>query len=151
MNAKSAIHIFIYSAAGILLLASMAKLISSFGNGEILIEPDPILIIPFKWMLRIVGGLELIVSFVCFLPNRRTFLQAGLVAFLSTNFIIYRMGLTLVGYHKPCGCLGGLTQAIHMSPEISNLFMEALSIYLLLGSYSILFWLWKRDSIINPS
>ena len=31
------------------------------------------------------------------------------IPFRPTNFLIYRLGLWSIGWHRPCGCLGSLT------------------------------------------
>jgi len=83
------------------------------------------------------------VAAVCFF-GKRIALQASLVAWLATTFLIYRIGLTWIGYHKPCPCLGNLTDAIDVSPQVADYVMKAVLAYLLIGSYFILFWLWRQ-------
>jgi hypothetical protein len=95
-----------------LLLTAVSKLVSAAGSARILQNPDPILSISFRNVFWIVGVIELVIAFVCFLCKRLG-LQAGLVAWLATSFLIYRLGLLFVGYYKPCHCLGNLTDALH--------------------------------------
>jgi hypothetical protein len=59
------------------------------------------------------------------------------------------MSLVWLGYHKPCHCLGNLTDALNISPAAADTSMEVLLAYLLLGSYAILIWLWK-ESLNSP-
>ena len=101
------------------------------------------LCIEFHDLLRVVGGLELVVALVCFF-SKRVYLQAGLVAWLTTNFVMYRLGLLWVGYHKPCPCLGNLTDMLHISSQTADTAMKIILAYLLIGSYATLFWLWRR-------
>jgi len=136
-------RLFLSSAAIVLLATGTAKLISASGNAQLLQSPDPILSITFRRVFLLVGGLELFVAMICFF-GKWVWLQAGLVALLATNFVVYRLGLILVGYHKPCSCLGNLTDALHISPQTADTIMKIVLGYLLIGSYATLFWLWKQ-------
>ena len=131
---------FIYSAGIILLITGMAKLISSAGAARLLQYPDPILLISFRHLFWIVGCIELVVAFVC-LRGGRELLQVGLLACFSSVLLVYRLGLLWLGYQKPCPCLGNLTGVLHLSPESADRAMKLILGYLLLGSYSALFWL----------
>ena len=137
------ILLFIYSAGFLLLTTAIAKLISSLGSSHILALPDPIFIIPFRWMFCIAGIVELAVAYSCFISNKIG-LCAGLVALLSTNFLMYRFSLLLVGWHSPCACLGTLTDALHIPPQTADTAMKIILAYLLLGGYATLFWLWRQ-------
>jgi len=139
---KSA-RLFLYSATVVLLLTALAKLISSFGNGTILQTRDPLTGFQFEDLLRIVGCIEIAIAVTCFYSKRMWF-SAGLVAWLATNFLIYRIGLDVVNYHRPCSCMGNLTDALHIPPQTAEAAMKIILAYLLIGSYSILFGLWWR-------
>jgi hypothetical protein len=91
----------------------------------------------------VVGVLELTVAGVCLFGKAQVFAMA-IVAWLATSFLIYRIGLVLVGYHKPCSCLGNLTDALHIPPQIADTVMKIILAYLLIGSYGTLFWLWRQ-------
>jgi hypothetical protein len=134
---------FMVSAGTLLLATAVAKLISAGGNARILQFPDPIFAIPFRHVFWIVGVLELVIALVC-LFGRQPRLQAGLLAWLATSFVIYRLALSLSGYHGSCHCLGNLTDALHISPQTADTVMEVILVYLLIGSYATLFWLWRQ-------
>ncbi len=134
---------FLHSAGVLLLITSVAKFISSGGNARILNFPDPIFLIPFRYVFWVVGGIELIIALVCF-SNRRLGFQAGLIAWLATNFGLYRIGLRWIGYNKPCTCLGNLTDALHIPPQIADDIMKIVLGYLFIGSYAALFYLWRQ-------
>ena len=138
------IKFFIRSVGVLLIITATAKFISTSGSAHILQNPDPILSIPFRHVFLIVGALELIVAAVCFF-GKSVELQAGLIALLATNFALYRLGLLLVGYHKPCSCLGNLTDTLHIPLQVADTAMKIVLGYLLLGSYATLFWLWKGN------
>jgi len=127
----------------ILLLTSLAKIISGFGNARILQLPDPLLGMTYRYVLMGVGAIELVIAAVCFSPMR-VGLKAGLVSWLATGFVFYRFGAWWVGYNKPCKCMGNLTDALHISPEITEAAMKIILAYLLIGSYAILFWSWRQ-------
>jgi hypothetical protein len=141
--AVKTIRFFIFSSGVLFMAAAIAKLISAIGSARILDNPDPILYISFRKIFWIVGGLELLVALIC-LFGRRIQLQSGLVACLSTNFALYRLGLWLIGWHRPCSCLGNLTDALHIPPQTADTAMKVILVYLLIGSYATLFWLWRQ-------
>ena len=85
-------RLFLRFAGMLLILTATAKLISSFGSSGILETSDPVLKIRFRFLLWGVGGLEVVVGLICLLGNKSR-LQAGLVAWLSSMFLVYRFGL----------------------------------------------------------
>jgi hypothetical protein len=109
---------FIRLSGNLLLITSVAKFISITGNSPILHNYDPLLLIKFDQVFFIVGLIEFGVAMVCCFSNKIE-LPVYLIAFLATDFAIYRTGLFLIHY-QPCHCLGGLTDAVHeTSPRIS--------------------------------
>jgi hypothetical protein len=139
---------FILSAGAILAITGIVKVWSSFGNVKLLAEADPIVGIQFRHLMMAVGLLEILVALVCFFSKRQT-LALVLVAWLSTNFVVYRLGLWWMGWKRPCGCLGNLTDALHISPQAADNIMKVVLAYLLIGSYGLQFWGWKtrRSSV----
>jgi hypothetical protein len=135
---------FILSGGTLLLGTSVAKFLSICGSARILQNPDPILIIPFRYVFLTAGLLELFVAIICIF-GKRVGLQISLVAWLATIIFIYRVGLLLVNYHKPCACLGNLTDALNISPQTADTAMKIILAYLLIGSYAALFSLWNEN------
>lgn len=133
---------FFTSAACLLLLTAIAKIISSFGSSHILQRTDPIFGISFRILFVFVGLLELLIAFICFL-NQSAIFRAALVAWLATAFCFYRLGLLWIGYARPCSCLGNLTDLLPISPQIADALMKCILFYFILGSYSTLFLLWR--------
>jgi uncharacterized membrane protein len=138
---------FIYTAGVLLLVTALAKLVSSQGDARILQSYDPILRIKFQQVFWVVGVVELIIAIICFLPVSFGW-RTKLVAWLATNFVIYRVGLWLIGYQRPCPCLGNLTDALPISPSTADLALKILLGYLLVGSYALLFWVWRQGRSI---
>ena len=131
---------FTFSAAVLLICTAFAKLLSATGNAKVLQSQDPVFSIPFRTLFWVVGGIELIVAFACLL-KARLLLQLGLIGWLATNFVIYRLGLSLLGYRKPCPCLGSLTDELHLSMQTAESILIIVLAYLLIGSYIGLIWL----------
>jgi hypothetical protein len=134
---------FIRSAGILLIITAAAKLISTAGSARILQQSDPIVSISFRTLLLIVSTLELITAFIC-LFSKRIGLQASLVAWLATNFVLYRCALWETGYKKPCSCLGNLTDALHIATQTADTTMKIILCYLLLGSFATLFYVYRK-------
>lgn len=136
------IRLFIQSAGILLLVTAIAKLISSTGNAHMLNLSDPILFLSYRQVFCVIGTLELIIGVIC-LSNKSIGLQAGLVGCLSASFVVYRIGLIVVGYHMPsCSCLGNLTEALHISAKTANT---------AIGSYGTLLWLWWQNGKVSKA
>ncbi|MGA4644474.1 hypothetical protein, partial [Limisphaera sp. 4302-co] len=90
-----------------------------------------------------VGLVELVVAGVC-LVGRRERLNLVLVGWLAGNFALYRLGLWWLGWKRPCGCLGHLTDALGVSPTAADLVMRVVLGYLLVGALAGLWCM--RDS-----
>jgi len=144
------IRLFFFIAGIFLFITAVAKIISGSGASKVLQMPDPILMISFQQIFWLVGSLELLIACVC-LFSKRLSLQAGLIAWLATSFAMYRIGLLLSGYHKPCSCMGNLTDAIHVSPQMADNIMKGGLAYLLIGSYATLFRLWRQHKKPAPA
>ncbi len=135
---------FIWSSGILFTVTGSAKIISSFGNSLILQIPTPILGFSYQKTFIFVGLLELIVAFVCFFTARAIF-QITLIAWLATCFFIYRLGLLIGHYQKPCPCLGNLTRTLHISEKAADITMGVIVGYLLIGSYAFLYSLWRKN------
>lgn len=140
---RKLIKYFVYSAGVLFAFTAIAKFVSSSGDARILQNPDPILGIPFRHVFWIVGALELAIALICFF-NNSIGLQVGLIAWIGSSFLVYHVGLVLVSYRKPCPCLGNLTDALHIPPQIADVAMKIILAYLLIGSYATLFGLWRH-------
>lgn len=128
---------FVISAGATLGITGFSKIWSGLGNSKFLAVVDPILGIKFGQLMLLVGLAEVVIALVCFFSKRQT-LALGLVAWMSTNFVVYRLGLWWMNWHRPCSCLGNLTDALHISPQTADNIMKVLLAYLLVGSYGLL-------------
>ena len=135
---------FTLTAGVILAITGIAKVWSGLGSSKFLAVVDPIIGIKFGFLMLAVGVAEIVIAAVCFFSKRQT-LALGLVAWMSTNFVVYRLGLWWMDWHRPCSCLGNLTDALHISPQTADNIMKVLLAYMLIGSYGLLIWQWKRS------
>ena len=127
----------------ILAVAGGAKVWSAFGSAKLLVIQDPLLDLKFGHLMFIIGALELSVASILLLSKLRA-MPTVLVAWLASSVLAYRLGLWLIGWRRPCSCLGNLTDAIHISPQLADNVMKGLLAYLLIVSYATLFWLWLQ-------
>jgi hypothetical protein len=144
---------YLRSVGVALAVTAVAKLVAAAGSSRYLELPDPILVLKFRDVLLVAGLVEITVVWFC-LFGTRIGTRCSLVAWLSTSFILYRIGLSRSGWHKPCACLGNLTDALHVSPGAADIAMKIVLGYMFAGSYAILFltWLQKRkaSSLAQP-
>lgn len=141
---------FNVSAGVILAITGIAKACSGLGISKFLAVADPIIGIQFGHLMLVVGILEIAIALVCFCSKQRS-MALGLVAWLSTNFVFYRLGLWWMDWHRPCSCLGNLTDALHLSPQIADTVMKIILGYLLVGSYASLFWIWRHNRQLSAA
>lgn len=135
------IRFFIYTASGILLVAALERFLIAAGDAPALALPEPVLGIPLRYAVLLVGGLELTVVLVC-LFGRQTGLQLGWLAWLATNYAVYRIGLMIVGAHHQATCIGSLTDPLHLTQGTVGIVIGLLPIFMLFGSYAAICWLW---------
>lgn len=140
---QKTVSIFIKSAGILLIITAVAKIVSSFGTARIEDYPDPVFLIRFRDMFRIFGIIEAIAAAICFWSDNQK-LQAGIIALLAGNFLLYRVGVYSLGYSNLCPCLGTLTDLLHIPPRITDTALMLTLIYLLIGSCCALFCLWRR-------
>ena len=113
---------FVRSAGVVLLVTGLAKLWSAMGEARVLGVRDPLFGLTFRQLMLGVGLVELLVAGVC-LVGRRERLSCVLVGWLSGNVALYRLGLWWMGWKRPCGCLGHVTDAIGVSPLMMDRMM----------------------------
>jgi hypothetical protein len=132
---------FVLSAGAILALTGIGKLWGGVGNVRLLAVIDPVMGIQFRHLLLVVGAMELAVAFVCFF-TKNVRLASMLAAWLATNFMVYRLCLWWMDWKRPCGCLGNLTDALHVPPQLADTIIKVVLAYLLIGSYGLLLSQW---------
>ncbi|MEJ5236739.1 MAG: hypothetical protein WHT82_00120 [Limisphaera sp.] len=124
---------FVWSAGMVLLVTGLAKVWSSLEPSRAMEVQDPVLGVPFRWLMLAVGWLEVMVAAVCLVGGRLQ-MALGLVGWLAGNLALYRLGLSWMDWKAPCGCLGHLTDALGVSPVTADRVMKVVLVYLLLGA-----------------
>jgi hypothetical protein len=140
---------FAVSSGVILALTALAKAWTVAAGGKILLVAEPLSGLPFKHVFPLVAAVELAIAVVCLFTKAHR-LATMLVAWMATNFLVYRVGLWWMGWRKPCGCLGNLTDALHISPQTADHLIKLLLAYLLVGSYGLLIWQWRQRRKTAP-
>ena len=135
---------FVRSAGVVLGVTGLAKAFSAIGPARALDPADPLIGMPFRQLLLLVGLAELLIAFFCLFTVKRRFSSLA-VAWLSTNFLVYRLGLWFIGWHHPCACMGTLAGALHLSDQGADNIMKGVLAYLLVGSYLLLFAQWRQS------
>jgi hypothetical protein len=131
-------------AGGVLAATGLAKAFSAIGPARVLDAADPLIGIPFRQLLLLVGLVELFIAFFCLFTDKRRLSLLG-VAWLSTNFLVYRLGLWFIGWHHPCACMGSLAGALHLSDQAADNIMKGILAFMLAGSYLLLFSQWRQS------
>ena len=129
---------FLISAGVLLAITAVAKMFSAIGTARALDVADPLLGLPFRQLLLLVGLVELLIAFFCLFTDSRHF-SLRAVGWISTNFLVYRLGLLLIGWNHPCACMGSLAGVLHLSDQAADNIMKGVLAYLLAGSYLLLF------------
>jgi len=133
---------FLLSAGAALAATGLGKGLSAIGPARALDITDPLVGIPFRQLFLIVGQAEVFIAFFCLFTDKRR-LSLVAVAWISTNFLVYRIGLWSVGWHHPCGCMGNLAGMLHLSDQAADNIMKVVLAYLLAGSYLLLYLDWR--------
>lgn len=136
------LRLFNISAGIVFGITGAAKCFSAFGNAKLLAVPAPVLGIQFRELLIGVGILEIATSMICLRTNKGN-MAIMLVAWLSTNIVAYRLCLWWTGWRRPCACLGNLSDGLGISPHTADTLMKWALAYLVVGSYAMLFYLWR--------
>jgi len=143
---------FIHSAGGILLAAALIRFVIAAGNAQIMVLPDPMLGIPLRYAVLLVGGLELVVALIC-LFGSRVGLQLGWLAWLATNYVVFWIGLIWQHCAPQGTCIGSLTDPLRIYHGTTGYILQFIPFCLALGSYAALLQLWfaKRVKVESPS
>jgi hypothetical protein len=131
---------FCATAVVILAATALVKGVGASGDARILSHADPLLGLLTNRQTKLLAVvLELgIIGLV--LRERATVRKAAFIAWISTVFLTYRVGLWSIGYKGSCGCLGNVTDTLGVAPATGDLVTGAMLAYLVIGSYAILVW-----------
>ena len=84
---------FIYSAAIIFFVTAAAKIFSATGTAQALSYPDQFISLTNRQIFYTMGGVELVISAFLLMKNEGQKIKLCLIAWLATNFLVYRAGL----------------------------------------------------------
>jgi hypothetical protein len=124
-------------SAVVLTLSAVLKLVSATRNAAILLQPDPIFQLTNRDMFVLVGLLEM-AAIGILLSGKPQKLKLFLVAALSTNFLLYRLGLVWLGQTHSCPCFGNAADWLHLPPKKLELITKIALGSLLAVSYGAL-------------
>ncbi len=132
---------FIFSAGGVLLAAALMRFGIAADGSPVLLLPEPMLGIPLRYAVLIVGGFELAVALIC-LFGKRMGLQISWLAWLSTNYVVFWIWLMMMRIHPQGTCIGGLTDPLWIYRGTTGYVLEFIPFGLALGSYAaaVSFW-----------
>ena len=138
--------IFTHTAAALLLvMASALFLINLAGPIHLVLPRDPISGISLRYLFWIFGAIAALLAFLC-LFSERPARAIPWVAWLATNFLIYRIGLYFEGCHNLTGFLASATYAFAIPAKAASLLVDAAFTYLFIGSCILLLWRWLSSS-----
>jgi hypothetical protein len=132
---------FIWSAAVILFMTAAAKLVSAADHVPTLMRMDPVLNISNRHFFLLAGLLELAVS-AFLLTGRNDRMKLMLIAWLATNFALYRAGLWWNHSAHLCSCLGNLAEMIPIRPRLLDGVLWGALGWMGVGSYGFLLLGW---------
>jgi hypothetical protein len=138
------IRYFISAAGGILLVAALGRFLVAFGNAQVLSLPEPVLGIPLRYAVLLVGLIELAAAWLC-LFGKRISLQAGCVAWLGLNYVVYRVGAHSMDVHHQATAIGGLTDPLHFMRGFAGMVARFAPVCLLVGGSASTAWVWLGD------
>lgn len=133
--------LFTCSAGAILLAAALERFIIATGDAQALALPEPVMGFPLRYTVLLIGAFELVVALIC-LFGRQTGVQLGWLAWLATDYWVYRIGLLTMRCHSQATCIGSLTDPLHSARGMTGFIIGGLPLYLLTGSYAAMGWLW---------
>lgn len=139
---------FLITAGVLLLLTGLAKVISCLGRAGILQSTDPLFNVKFRDPLLLTGLLEVSIATLCLLKVESR-VKVLLIAWLATTFGLYRLALSILGWHGACPCLGNFVDMLHVSPVFAHQFTNLALAYLIVGSYGILILSGRQEATPN--
>jgi hypothetical protein len=123
---------FDYTSAVVLFITALVKFVSGLGHNRILDYSDPVFHIDYRSLFIGSAVAEVAVA-VWFMVSNSSY-KYYISLWLGSAFVMYHILLGYLAPGKWCPCLGTLTGAAHVSPEVADYSLKAFSVYLLVGS-----------------
>jgi hypothetical protein len=130
---------FVWFSSAVLLFTALAKLFSAAHPVPVLLLSDPVFSFASRLTIfRIAACVELL-TILAFLLTSSYVIRLTLIAWLSSLFLVYHLGLFLIHpYQRYCPCLGTIGQALGLSDRTVSGLTFLLALVMLLGAASIL-------------
>jgi hypothetical protein len=135
---------FMGAAAVILFILAALNFCGAAGTSPALNWPDALLPLSNRWVLVLCGGAEIGVSAVL-LAGKSKWVKFGWLAWLTTNLLVYRIGLWSVGASNFGDYLGNYIEWFTISPRTMSLVTEILIGFMFIGGYAFLVINWLRE------
>ena len=127
---------------------ALTRFLIAFGGAQVLPLPDPVLGIPLRLGVLVVGIIELAVALLCLFGKRMEF-QAGCVAWLGVNYVVYRIGVQMMGAQHEAMAIGGLTDPLQLTRGFIGTTAGLAPICLLIGGSASTTWFWVAERSAN--
>ncbi len=124
---------FLRLAGGLLAFNGTATLVVVLQKPQMMAMPDPVFNISSLWLMLGAGFAELLLSLFCLSTSKRGFVL-GLLSWLSLNLVVYRIGLSSVGWPHSYGYVAPLVNSLNISPFKADVILMAALGFLLVGS-----------------
>jgi DNA-directed RNA polymerase subunit RPC12/RpoP len=108
--------------SGLLLFSGVVHMACSFRESQTLDILDPIFLIPFRYMILVVGWIEIGLAYL-YLFTQRRLLFFRLMSVLLFIVAVYRIGLLAIGWYHPYVFVGPLTEALAISPRMADVLL----------------------------
>lgn len=120
------------SAVFLLLVTGTAKLVSAVGQQGVLDTIDPIFGIRLRWLLMLLGVVELVVAFTL-VKHGKPWFACLLSSMLGAQFILYHKIFQIEVYNRGCPCLGTMAQWLPVPQPDINIMLMLTAAWLCLG------------------
>ncbi len=134
--------------AVLLVVTGAAKIFTAHGEADILSEIDPILMIPFRQLLLAAGIAEVMLALYLWIGNNIRRSGAVLLC-VALQLAFYRLGLFLIGYRKPCHCLGEVTQWLGITDRTADSMMKLFLVAMILVGLAAMLAAGQKGGVVK--
>ncbi len=138
---EKGIGAFVSFSGMCLLGAALIRFLIFTGHSQILDLPDPLLGIRIRSAVGILALIELAVGVFC-LFGKSLGTRLTLLAWLTANWAVYRVGLFYLGCGVSCTAIGSLTDPLQLSRTWAGYVVMWLPAALMVGAYVGIVWVW---------
>lgn len=114
LSLRVLVRFLLSTAASILIITGLIKVLSLFGSAGMLAVRDPVFGISFGILMPLVGVTEIAVGTLV-LFCRNGLVASGLILWMSIEFVVYRLFSAELRPGSYCPCLGSLGEFLGLS------------------------------------